>query len=65
MIEDEYITEFKKLYKKRYGVKLSDTEASFRANNLLNLYRTVLGPGRQAGSVEISDAKHSKPYDAN
>jgi len=44
VVEDAYIAEFKQLYKKRYGIELSDAEASFRANHLLNLYRTVLGP---------------------
>ncbi len=43
MLPKEAIEEYKRLYKKRFGVVLSDTEASFRANNLLKLYKAVLG----------------------
>lgn len=43
MLPKEAIEEYKKLYKNRYGVVLSDTEASFRANNLINLYKVVYG----------------------
>jgi len=41
MLPDQAIQEFKEIYYKQYGVKLSDKEASFRANNLVNLYRAV------------------------
>jgi hypothetical protein len=44
MLSKEAIEEYKVLYKKRFGVDLSDAEASFRANNLVNFYRAVLGP---------------------
>lgn len=43
MLPKQAIEEYKELYKKRFGVVLSDAEASFRANNLVNLYRAVLG----------------------
>lgn len=43
MLPKEAIEEYKKLYINRYGVVLTDIEASFRANNLVNLYKTVLG----------------------
>ena len=43
MLPKEAIQEFQKIYKERFGVDLSDAEASFRANNLVNLYRAVLG----------------------
>ena len=43
MLPKEAIEEFKQLYKARYGVVLSDDEASFRANNLVNLYKHVYG----------------------
>lgn len=43
MLPPEAIVEYKKLYRKRFGVNLSDAEASFRANNLVNLYKAVLG----------------------
>jgi hypothetical protein len=43
MLPKEAIEEYKILYQKRFGVLLTDAEASFRANNLVNLYRAVLG----------------------
>jgi hypothetical protein len=44
MLPKEAIQEFKELYKKRYGVELSDQEASRRANNLVNLYKVTYMP---------------------
>ncbi len=41
MLPKEAIEEYKKLYKKHFDVVLNDTEASFRANNLVNLYKAV------------------------
>lgn len=41
MLPKEAIEEFKKLYEQRFKVQLSDAEASFRANNLVNLYKAV------------------------
>ena len=41
MLPQEAIDEFKKLYKARFKVDLSDEEASLRANNLVNLYEAV------------------------
>ena len=41
MLPQEAIQEFKELYEKRYGVKLSDEEASLRANNLFKLYKVT------------------------
>jgi len=43
MLPQEAIEEFKKLYKERFKVELSDEEAAFRANNLVNLYEVVRG----------------------
>ena len=43
MLTPEAIDEFKKLYKARFGVDLTDEEAAFRANNLVNLYEAVYG----------------------
>jgi len=41
MLPKEAIEEYKKIYKKEFGVELSNEDASFRANNLVNLYRAV------------------------
>lgn len=43
MLPEQAITEYKKLYEARYGVVLSDAEASLRANNLVNFYTATLG----------------------
>jgi len=44
MLSKEAVQEFKNLYKKRYDAKLSDAEASLRANNLFKLYKiTYMG----------------------
>lgn len=40
----EAIKEFKVLYKKEFGVDLSDEEATMRANNLVGLYDAVYSP---------------------
>lgn len=39
----EAIDEFKKLYLKRFNIKLSDEEASYRAYSLLGLYDAIYG----------------------
>jgi len=39
----EAIEEFKAIYKKNFNKDLSDQEATFRANNLFNLYQAVYG----------------------
>jgi hypothetical protein len=44
MLPKEAIDEYKVLYKERYGVDLSDAEASFRANHLVDFYKAVLEP---------------------
>jgi hypothetical protein len=44
MLPRQAIQEFKELYKKRYGVELSDQEVSRRANNLFNLYKVTYMP---------------------
>ena len=41
MLPKEALKEFKKIYKKHYGVDLNDEEASYRANNYFNLHKAV------------------------
>jgi hypothetical protein len=41
MLSPRAVEEFKKLYESNYGIKLSDEEASFHANNLISFYATV------------------------
>ncbi len=42
MLPKEALDEFKQLYAKNFGEKLSDAEALAKATKLLDLYRTVL-----------------------
>jgi hypothetical protein len=65
VVEDDYIAEFKMLYKKRYGVELTDAEASLRANHLLNLYRAVLSPGSKGVANEKAGTEQPMPHDEN
>ena len=41
MLPKKAIEEFKKIYKKSYGVELSNEEAAHKANRLVNLYKAV------------------------
>jgi hypothetical protein len=43
MLSPEEIQRYKQFYERRFGVGLSDEEASFRANNLFLLYMAVYG----------------------
>jgi len=43
MLPPEAITEYKEIYFKIYKIKLSDKEATRRANKLVQLYSIVLG----------------------
>jgi hypothetical protein len=44
MLPNKAVQKFKELYKKRFGKELSDQEASYRANNLFNLYKVTYMP---------------------
>jgi hypothetical protein len=41
MLPKKAVEEFKEIYKKSYGVELSDEEATDKANRLVNLYKAV------------------------
>lgn len=57
MLPKEAIEEYKKMFKKRFGIVLSDAEASLRANNLVNFYKATLG----SESLEVqTQKKHDK-----
>ena len=56
MLPKKAIDQFKELYHKRYGVKLDDKEAEFRANNLFNLYKAVyIGPISENNNAELKN----------
>lgn len=59
MLPENAISEFKKIYKRVYGITLSDEEASYRANNLVALYIAVYG--NDYGRLE--NKKSSDGYD--
>ncbi len=56
MLPQEAIEEYKKLYEKRFGIKLSDEEAVFRANNLVKLYTAVYG----ASTAQVSETPNDQ-----
>jgi hypothetical protein len=58
MLPQEAIAEYKELYRKRFGVVLSDAEAAFRATNLFTLYKAVLDVDT-SGSKSIADKPNS------
>ena len=41
MLTRQVVEEFQEIYRRRYGVSLSETDALEIASGLLNLYRTV------------------------
>jgi hypothetical protein len=59
MLPKEAIEEYKKLYKTRFKVDLTDEEAILRANNLVNLYEAIYGSsfGKQDGNENLSCQK--------
>ncbi len=62
MLPKEAIEEFKKLYLQRFKVQLTDAEASFRANNLVNLFKFVYEesePGPIQNQQEEKQEKYS------
>jgi len=61
MLPKEAIKEYKILYKKRFGVDLNDVEASFRANNLVNLYKAVLGQKTPTSEINSKNQIINKP----
>ena len=55
MLPPEAIKEYKIIYEKEFGVQLTNEEAAFRANNLVNLYKVVYS--EQAFDVEETETK--------
>lgn len=62
MLPEKAIQEFKELYKKRFGKELSDQEASYRANNLFNLYKVTYMP---ESIIEPEPPNKNKKHYAN
>ena len=47
------ITQFKELYRKRFGEDLSDAEAQRRAQRFFSLYKAVFGPSRSKVAIVV------------
>lgn len=52
MLPTEAIKEFKQIYKKEFDIEINDEEASFRANNLMNLYKAVYGDNSSQNNTQ-------------
>ena len=60
MLPKEAVQEYKKLYKFHFKVDLTDEEAAFRANNLVNLYEAVCGTS--FGTMKKSENNKNATY---
>lgn len=56
MLPKEAIEEFKKIYKKKFNIELTEKETCYRANNLFGLYQSVYGKPVQKFKVKSSGA---------
>lgn len=52
MISKEYLDKFKKLYKDKYEITLSDEEATELATHFLNLMEILIRPKPKTNTVE-------------
>ena len=43
MISKKSLREFVEIYKKKYGIELTEKEAEIKANALLRLYKAIFG----------------------
>lgn len=62
MLPKEATEEFKKLYLARFGIQLTDEEASRRANNLVSLYKFVYAEP-SSGPIKNIPTEHKKEPD--
>lgn len=57
MLPDEAIDEFKEIYKKEFGEKLSDEEARRKAENLIKLFDAVYRPIKKTWVIKHEEGK--------
>lgn len=57
MVSKEGLAKFKTLYKKQFGVELTDKEVLEKATRLLNLYKAVYLP---ESNIKISNNNEKK-----
>ena len=54
MLLKEAVQEFRAIYKKEFGVMISESEAARRAGKLLELYKAVLSPSKTGVSENLN-----------
>lgn len=59
MISKEYLDKFKKLYKDKYEITLSDEEATELATHFLNLMEILIRPKPKVNAIEPRSIKSS------
>lgn len=60
MISKEYLDKFKKLYKDKYEITLSDEEATELATHFLNLMEILIRPKPKTNTVEPKAIRSSE-----
>ena len=63
MISKEYLDKFKKLYKDKYDITLTDEEATELANHFLNMMEVLIRP-KQKRSQSIQNKNASEERSA-
>ena len=60
MISKEYLDKFKKLYKDKYEITLSDEEVTELATHFLNLMEILIRPKAKTNMIEPTVSKSSE-----
>jgi hypothetical protein len=61
MISKEYLDKFKRLYKDKYDITLTDEEATELATHFLNLMEVLIRPKQKPIKIETSIPTSSLP----
>ncbi|HHT9136973.1 MAG TPA: hypothetical protein ACFYEK_06985 [Candidatus Wunengus sp. YC60] len=65
MIRKEYLDKFKKLYKDKYNITLSDEETTELATHFLNLMEILIRPKRKPVTTEQEHTEERNQYAIN
>lgn len=63
MISDEHIQKFKKLYKNRFGIELSDAEAREKGSALVRFLKIIYKPMTKEEFDELAKRNPSIPLE--
>ncbi len=63
MISDEHIQKFKKLYKNRFGIELSDAEAREKGTSLVRFLKIIYKPMTKEEFDELARRNPSIPLE--